>query len=88
MICAPLARMRVRLALLENDADRDGLARDTDDMERIVGQCLAFLRSERTANEPLEPLLLADAVSDEVARQRELERPIEIQVEPEAAALR
>ena len=84
---APLARMRVRLALLENDTDRDGLARDTDDMERIVGQCLAFLRSERAANEPIEPLLLADAVSDEVARQRELERPIEILVEPEAAAL-
>jgi len=42
---APLARLRVRLALLESDSERAGLARDADDMERIVGQCLAFLRS-------------------------------------------
>lgn len=81
---APLARLRVRLALLENDAERDGLTRDTDDMERIVGQCLAFLRSEE-GSQPERPLLIADAVSDEVARQRELGRPVEISVSNEAA---
>lgn len=82
---APLARLRVRLALLENDADRSGLARDVDDMERIVGQCLSFLRSEENCTDSEPPLLLADAVSDEVARQRELGRPIEMDVSKEAA---
>ena len=85
---APLARLRVRLALLESDDDRIGLTRDADDMERIVAQCLAFLRSENTAAQLVaEPLPIADAVSDEVARQRELGRPIEIEVQPQAAAV-
>ena len=83
---APLARLRVRLALLDSDADRAGLMRDAEDMERIVTQCLAFLRSEEVGIEPVPPLLIADAVSDEVARQRELERPIEMTVSDAAAA--
>ena len=83
---APLARLRVRLALLESDAERDGLTRDTDDMERIVGQCLAFLRSEE-GSQPEQPLPIADAVSDEVARQRELGRPVEMVVSDEAATV-
>ena len=82
---APLARLRVRLALLENDSEREGLERDADDMERIVGQCLAFLRSENHGAAGA-PLALADAVSDEVARQRELGRPVEFLVDPAAAA--
>ena len=81
---APLARLRVRLALLESDAEREGLTRDTNDMERIVDQCLAFLRSEEGAQAEA-PILIADAVSDEVARQRELGRPVEIAVSDEAA---
>ena len=81
---APLARLRVRVELLENDADRLGLARDTDDMERIVDQCLSFLRCE--ALEPVlpEPLSLADAVSDEVARHNELGRSVEMKVDEAA----
>ena len=81
---APLARLRVRLALLESDAEREGLTRDTNDMERIVGQCLAFLRSEE-GSQTEQPLLIAHAVSDEVARQRELGRPVDISVSDAAA---
>ena len=83
---APLARLRVRLALLDSDTERSGLTRDADDMERIVGQCLAFLRSENSASPPAAPLPLADAVSNEVARQRELGRPVEMTVGDGAAA--
>ncbi|SDG61638.1 ATP-binding protein [Propionivibrio dicarboxylicus] len=83
---APLARLRVRLALLENDAERAGLERDGEDMERIVGQCLSFLRSEADEASPVAPLCLADAVSDEVARQRELGRPVDMTVVPAAVA--
>jgi len=82
---APLARLRVRLALLESDTERGGLTRDADDMERIVGQCLAFLRSEANRTRTVSPLLIADAISDEVARQRELGRPIEMTASNAAA---
>lgn len=82
---APLARLRVRLALLDNDAERAGLERDAEDMERIVTQCLSFLHSDRrSAGTP--PLALADALSDEVARHRELGQPVELAVGPDAAA--
>lgn len=83
---APLARLRVRLALLENDAERAGLTRDSDDMERIVAQCLAFLHSEAGSSRPVPPLLIADAVSSEVARHRELGRPVEMTVGEQATA--
>ncbi|MEI7611499.1 MAG: HAMP domain-containing sensor histidine kinase [Betaproteobacteria bacterium] len=69
---APLARLRVRLALLESDAERAGLARDAEDMERIVTQCLDFLHSEGIGSRPVAPLFFADAVSSEVARHCEV----------------
>ncbi|MDR1934723.1 MAG: HAMP domain-containing protein [Candidatus Accumulibacter sp.] len=83
---APLARLRVRLALLENESERGGLERDADDMERIVGQCLDFLRSDAPRPGNAAILRLADAVSDEVARHRELGHPLNIAVSEEAAA--
>ncbi len=85
---APLARLRVRLALLESDADRNGLERDAEDMGRIVDQCLAFLRSETGRTGDVETLSIADAVSDEVARHRELGRPVEMAVSESAAGCR
>lgn len=84
---APLARLRVRLALLENDTERAGLTRDTEDMERIVAQCLTFLRSDEAASAPAAPLLFADAVSNEVARHRELGRPVEMTVDEDVQAM-
>jgi two-component system osmolarity sensor histidine kinase EnvZ len=83
---APLSRLRVRLALLENEAERSGLERDADDMERIVDQCLDFLRSEASRPESAEILPLADAVSDEVARHREQGHPVDIAVNEDAVA--
>lgn len=83
---APLARLRVRLALLDDTPERAGLERDAEDMERIVTQCLSFLHSERRESAAAPPLVLADALSDEVARRRELGQPVDIVVPPEAAA--
>lgn len=83
---APLARLRVRLALLENDSERAGLERDGEDMERIVGQCLSFLRSEVDHAQAPASLRLADAVSDEIARQSELGRPVAMTVGSGAGA--
>jgi two-component system osmolarity sensor histidine kinase EnvZ len=55
-------------------------------VERIVDQCLDFLRSEAARPESAEVLPLADAVSDEVARHRELGHPVDIAVSEDAAA--
>ncbi len=82
---APLARLRVRLALLESDAERAGLTRDAEDMERIVTQCLDFLHSEASGSRPAAALFFADAVSSEVARHREIGRPIGMSVSENAA---
>lgn len=76
---APLARLRLRLALLDSDTERAGIAHDLDDMERIVGQCLQFLRSEEADRAPV-PLAIAALLRDGVARQRELGRAIELTI--------
>ena len=84
---APLARLRVRLALLDNnDNVLAGLGRDAEDMERIVDQCLAFMRSETEDVGLVAPLPIADTISDLVARQRELGRPVSMSVDANAAA--
>ena len=74
--------------MLDSELERAGLTRDADDMERIVGQCLSFLRSEENSAPPESTLLIADAVSDEVARHRELGRPIEMAVSEDATTSR
>ena len=80
---APLARLRLRLALLESDAERAGLTRDADDMERIIAQCLAFLRSEERSPENAL-LAIAEVLRDEVGRHCELGRSIELRVDEAA----
>lgn len=91
---APLARLRLRLALLDDEAASEarlGLLRDTADMERIVSQCLAFLRSERgtdPAAPPPAPLALAGALADTVAQHVELGHPLSLRVDPAAADCR
>lgn len=84
---APLARLRLRLALLDSESAGGeigaGLTRDADDMERIVTQCLAFLRSDERGSEA-PPLCLADALREEVTRHGELGRPVGLTVSAEA----
>jgi two-component system osmolarity sensor histidine kinase EnvZ len=83
---APLTRLRLRLALLESDLERAGLVRDIDAMERIVGQCLAFLRSEEPGQTP-PPIVLATLLADEIGRQRELGRPLALTISDAAATM-
>ncbi|HRL78129.1 MAG TPA: ATP-binding protein [Candidatus Accumulibacter phosphatis] len=80
---APLTRLRLRLELLASDSERCGLARDVDDMERIVGQCLAFLRSEG-GEAASAPICLATLLREEIGHQRELGRPVALSVSDSA----
>lgn len=80
---APLARLRLRLALLDNDAERDGLARDINDMERIVGQCLDFLGSENASGHSAS-LNIARQLREEIARQWDLGRHVQLRIDDSA----
>lgn len=86
-LAAADAERREMLAGLTHDL-RAPLARDTDDMERIVSQCLAFLHSDENSERAATPLLIADAISNEVARHRELGRPVEMTASDAVAACR
>jgi two-component system osmolarity sensor histidine kinase EnvZ len=55
-------------------------------MERIVDQCLDFLRSEEETSSPPVPLPIADVISDAVARHRDLGRPVDMVASDDAAA--
>ncbi len=80
---APLARLRVRLELLDSERDRAGLARDLEDMERIVGQCLAFLRSE-SPERVAHTVVITALVRSQLARHHELGREMALTVRPAA----
>jgi two-component system osmolarity sensor histidine kinase EnvZ len=84
---APLTRLRLRLELLASDGERAGLERDVDDMERIVGQCLAFLRSEG-GEEATPAVCLAALLREETSRQQELGRPLTLTIDESAERCR
>lgn len=82
---APLARLRLRLALLASDEERAGLTRDSEDMERIVSQCLAFLRSEAAGGQTPAAVPVAAFIADAIARQQELGRPVRLATTADSA---
>ena len=68
----PLTRMRLSLAMMEDEDEAKRLARDVNEMERMVEGFLAFARGE--TGETPEPVdlraMLDDLVADERARGR------------------
>lgn len=54
----PLTRMKLTLALLDDDPEIEGLAQDIDQMERMLGEFLAFARGdvleESAATDPIQ----------------------------------
>ncbi len=65
----PLTRMKLTLALMEDGEDTRGLARDLDQMERMIGEFLAFARGA-AAEEPVptDPFRLAATVAEDARR--------------------
>jgi two-component system osmolarity sensor histidine kinase EnvZ len=64
---APLTRLRLRLALLD-DETRAGIARDADDIDRIAAQFIAYLRGAWGDGERREELMLLEWVAARAAR--------------------
>lgn len=66
----PLARLRMRLALLD-ETDTQPFERDLDDIERVTEQFLAFVRGDADALrlETLDPLRLLQEIADRYSAQ-------------------
>ena len=64
----PLTRMRLSLAMMEDDEEAARLTRDVEEMERMVDGFLAFARDE-TLETP-EPIALATMLRDIIADER------------------
>ena len=65
----PLTRMKLTLALMEDGEDTRGLSRDLDQMERMLGEFLAFARGA-AAEEPApsDPFRRAGGVAEDARR--------------------
>jgi two-component system osmolarity sensor histidine kinase EnvZ len=65
----PLTRMKLTLALMEDGEDIEGLARDVEQMERMIDEFLAFARggaAEEPA--PADPFRLAAGIAEDARR--------------------
>jgi two-component system osmolarity sensor histidine kinase EnvZ len=65
----PLTRMKLTLELMDGDEETRDLRQDVDQMERMLGEFLAFARGDSLeATEPTDPFRLAEEVTDDARR--------------------
>lgn len=65
----PLTRMKLTLALMDDTEEARDLLQDTDQMERMLGEFLAFARGDGLEETvPTDPFDLAESVADDARR--------------------
>jgi two-component system osmolarity sensor histidine kinase EnvZ len=65
----PLTRMKLTLALMDESEETRDLLADTDQMERMLGEFLAFARGDsREETVASDPFALAEGVADDARR--------------------
>lgn len=65
----PLTRMKLTLALMEDNEETHDLLSDADQMERMLAEFLAFARGDSLEDTvPTDPFLLAEAISEDARR--------------------
>jgi two-component system osmolarity sensor histidine kinase EnvZ len=65
----PLTRMKLTLALMEESEETRDLRQDTDQMERMLGEFLAFARGDsREETVAADPFALAEGVAEDARR--------------------
>ncbi|WP_207536893.1 ATP-binding protein [Sabulicella rubraurantiaca] len=69
----PITRLRLRAEMMEDDALRERMLRDLEEMEAMIGATLTFARDDaaQEAAVPLDLAALARTVTDEAADARE-----------------
>ena len=79
----PLARLRYALALEDRGADaaaREGMERDIDELDGIVGQFIDYVRDGR--DEPLEQIDLGELIREVVSPYNQHEEKVRLCLEP------
>jgi signal transduction histidine kinase len=89
----PLTRMRLRTDLLEDEALREKIETDLDDMESMVGATLDFMRGTETKepSQPLDLMALLESIQgnmSEAGREVELTGRIENPIHGKPLALK
>ena len=74
----PLTRMKLQLAMLGDDKAVESLSSDVDEMERMIGEYLAFARGE--GSEEARPTPLGDLLRDVIAGPLRQGSAIELQL--------
>lgn len=65
----PLTRMKLTLALMDDGEEAEGLAQDIDQMERMLGEFLAFARGDgQEESTPTDPFALAARLVEDTRR--------------------
>jgi two-component system osmolarity sensor histidine kinase EnvZ len=65
----PLTRMKLTLALMDESEETRDLLQDTDQMERMLGEFLAFARGDSLEETlPTDPFALAERVAEDARR--------------------
>jgi len=65
----PLTRMKLTMALMEEGEETEGLRQDIDQMERMLGEFLAFARGDgQEESAPVDPFALAARVVEDARR--------------------
>ena len=65
----PLTRMKLTLALMDETEETRDLLQDTDQMERMLGEFLAFARGDSLEETvPTDPFALAEGIAEDARR--------------------
>ena len=78
---SPLTRMKLQLALLDDNSEAANLASDVEEMENMIEGYLAFARGEGT--EDPEPTKLGSLLRDVVGQMKWKDRAIDLHIEEE-----
>ena len=71
----PLTRMKLTLALMDETEETRDLMQDADQMDRMLGEFLAFARGDSLEETlPVDPFALAAGVAEDARRSRRLGR--------------
>jgi two-component system, OmpR family, osmolarity sensor histidine kinase EnvZ len=74
----PLARLRLRAELASDPEMAQGLLRDTHDMQAIVDQFLSYVRGLEPASYSMQPMQLAQWLTERVAHCQQAGQAIEL----------
>lgn len=76
----PLARLRLGAEMMGDASLRDGMILDIQDMDRIIGQFISFVRD--SGQEPEETVNLNELIDGICARYRRLGHAVEVRLQP------